>query len=245
MAFSKTFQPAVPTGSDLVSDVDTFITDFKVGINERLCLEHYNLTTSAPNAGSATDSAATAQGRHIPGKCSVCYVGATGDLPASPPTGALAYDTTLGQLVVAAGGAWSTGQVIGSRVAFRAERTAASISAPAGIKLTFTSETFDYGAGWDVTNSKYVVPITGVYSFNYAIAASSCPYKTQGTLRKNNVDISGAYGMAYSGEPTNASMINASVLIDCTLGDVIELWWLYEAGTSKSVSAVISGFKVI
>jgi hypothetical protein len=245
MAFSKTFQPAVPTGSDLVSDVDTFITDMKVGINERLCLEHYNLTTSAPNAGSATDTAATAQGRHIPGGCSVCFVGATGSLPASPPTGALAYDTTLGQLVVAAGGAWATGQVIGSRVAFRAVKNAVSVTAPSGIKLTFDSETFDYGAGWSVADSKYVVPITGVYCFHYNILANYVQSKIQGTLRKNNVEMPGSYAMSYTPNITNVSMTNGSALFDCTAGDVIELWYLNESGTANILSAVISGFKVI
>ena len=69
--FSAPFNPTGPVGSDYANKLDSFIReDTKVAINERLALEHQDMET-----GSSDPDSPTAQGRHIPGKVGVLFVG--------------------------------------------------------------------------------------------------------------------------------------------------------------------------
>ena len=103
-AFSKTFNPAVPGGDDAANNGDDVIRDDKTAMNERIMLEHYDLT------GALTKENVKAPGRARPGLIGVCYTGtaaqlaaikATNATPASingqtaygPGDGALAYNT--------------------------------------------------------------------------------------------------------------------------------------------------------
>ena len=106
--FSKDYELTGPVGSDLASDIDTMIKDgSKSATAERIALEHVPLDSSATGANDKNNP--NAQGRHIPGMVSVLLSGTTAEIAQfvsdnQPPTGtgigtgAIALDTTLGQL---------------------------------------------------------------------------------------------------------------------------------------------------
>lgn len=250
MAFAKTFNPATPVGTDLVSDVDTFITDFKQSLLERYALEHYNLTTSSPNAGNTLDTASDAQGRHIPGKVSVCYIGTTTQINAltGMVLGALAYDTTLGCFRVYNGSDWTSNVLGGGSYAFKVIQSPTYLVSPSGAKIIFTSESFDVGScivvGSGATQSRFIAAVDGKYQFNYSCYAPSTTGKTQLYLRKNGSNVVGSECMGFTTDSSNSSMCNGSYLLELSANDYVELWWLYETGSGKNVGATLSGFKV-
>lgn len=106
MAFAKNLDPTVPASTDNANALDTFITDFKVAVNERMALEHQDLST-----GSSTDTADTAQGRHIPGKVSAVYCATAAQIAAYTTgvhKGAVAYGTDTQKLYIYDGASWTT-----------------------------------------------------------------------------------------------------------------------------------------
>lgn len=63
----------------------------------------------------------------------------------------------------------SSGRVITqSNPAFRAEKRASHQTVDDGVttKITFEHSAFDTGSNYDTANSKYVIPISGIYHFN-------------------------------------------------------------------------------
>ena len=99
--FLKRWFTGVKTHTEKPTELDTYIQDRLIAIQERLALEHHTFDNS--NLDSAL---ATAPGRHKPGSVSACYVGATA--PASPSIGCMYYDTDVGQFYVYNGTSWIT-----------------------------------------------------------------------------------------------------------------------------------------
>lgn len=244
MAFAKTFDPSKPLGSDLVSDIDTIVGANNAAIVERLALEHYNLTTSAPNAGSATDTEATAQGRHIPGKCGVVYIGTTSQITALGATiaGCLAYDTTLGRLVIYGSGGWVT-YGVGAGYRFAAARASAVLGGSGTVQVTGLVESLDLGANF--ASDAFTVPVTGDYIFNYMVRTVGATGQLDAMLYKTGVVISGTGASSYSPSSSNTTDVNGcSGILSLTAGDVITLWWRYESTHNRYVSASFSGYKI-
>lgn len=241
--FTKKFDVSSPAGSDLISSGDDNIRDFKTALGERIGLEHQPFLNALGDMTSAS-----AQGRHKPGYTSAVYIGTTAQINAltGMTSGCLAFDTDLNVLKIY-GTDWTTRVVGTGNHAFAMRKTTGTMVATIPTKVTFDIEDFDYGSGADLVNSKYVVPITGVYLFQFAATALATTYKTQVALYKNNASLgtsASAYGMAFTTESSNSSMANGSALLSLTAGDYIELFWLHENGGTKTVYATLSGFKV-
>jgi len=241
--FTKAFNVSSPAGSDLISAGDDNIRDFKTAVGERIGLEHYPFLNALGDMTSAS-----AQGRHKPGYTSAVYIGTTLQIAAlsGMTSGCLAFDTDLNVLKIYSGSDWTTRTVGTGNHAFCLRKTTGTMVATTNTKVTFDVEDFDLGGAADLANSKYVVPVTGIYLFQFATSASSTTYKTQASIYKNGtwVGIPSAVAMAYTLEGTNVSMINGSTLLSLTANDYIELFWLHENGGTKTVTATLSGFKV-
>ena len=168
MAFVKTFNEAVPAASDNASDAPTHIKDFKIGVNERYELEHNAF--DAAGAGQDTSTADNAQGRHIPGKVSCLFSGATGALPTGVVEGAIALDTTHKIFKRYTSGAWTPHHYV---PVFRAAKT----STQAVTASTATTVTWDGTAIIDncsgLTDNTYVAPVTGIYRVSTRLGISS------------------------------------------------------------------------
>lgn len=243
MAFtSPAFDPAKPAGTDLVSDVDTFIKDFKVQVLERQLLEHYSYLTTGTNAGSATDTAATAHGRHIPGKCGVVYVGTTAQIAALTGTtpGCIAYDTDKGQLVIYGGGTWSS---YGSlpRLAFKGYASSAQTYATASVnqKVLFHTQAFDYGnvfvPGIGTTDSRFTVVTDGVYSLSASAGLNGSATGMLDVFIRKNGTTAVATGTNSAVNSTNRSHVFIQSLISAVAGDYFEVVMYYEGGSSRAM----------
>ena len=242
MAFSQTFQPTKPLGTDLVSDIDAIVGANNAALVERLALEHYNLTESAPNAGSPTSTAATAEGRHIPGMCGVVFIGTTTQitaLGASIP-GCIAYDTTLGKLVIYGNSGWVT-YGVGAGYRFSATRASAVLAGTNNVQVTGLTESLDLGDNF--ASDAFTVPVSGEYVFNYNITCVGTAGQVDGMLHLGASPLSGSASSFY-GNYTNTSHINGSCMVTLVAGNVITLWWRYESTHNKAVSAVFSGYKI-
>jgi len=124
--FVKTFSISTPPGTDRADTLDTTLQDDKNALNERMALEHVDLTTTI---AGGTSSVAGASGRHKPGYVSAVLVCPTASLPASPIDGTIAYDTTVGKLKIAYGGSWETYALSGS--------VASTVEVPVGVILPY------------------------------------------------------------------------------------------------------------
>lgn len=97
--YTNAWDKTLPLGTEAISQGDDRIRELKAALEERLATEH-----SDPS-GSSGDALI----KHLAGRCSVFYYGATADIAAltSPPQYAVAWDTTLQALKVYTGAAWS------------------------------------------------------------------------------------------------------------------------------------------
>jgi hypothetical protein len=99
--FLKRWYTGLKTATTTPTLLETHVQDTTIGVQERLALEHQPFTN-----GVLDTSLATAGGRHVPGKCSVCSYGTTA--PSSPTAGSLWYDTTTSTFKVYNGSTWLT-----------------------------------------------------------------------------------------------------------------------------------------
>jgi hypothetical protein len=237
--FAQTYTPAVPVSTDLVSNTDTYFREFKVSVQERVALEHYDFVS-----GSGTKEAVTAQGRHKPGYVQAVFVGTSAQIAAltGMTLGCLAYDTTLGALLIY-GTTWSTYQ-IGSVSIFQMTKTTGNLTFSPGatIKVTFNNIPIP-GTGADLVNSQFVVPVTGNYLFTFC---TSFP----GTINKTSCGVAvggtptGASAMAYTLDGSNISVANGTSILPLTAGNVITMWARYETPLTIGITAYFSGYKI-
>lgn len=99
--FLKRWFTGVKTHTEIPTELDTYIQDRLIAIQERMGLEHQTFVNSDLDMTKAT-----ASGRHIPGAIGACAVGTTA--PASPVTGSIYFNTTVGKFYVYNGSTWVT-----------------------------------------------------------------------------------------------------------------------------------------
>lgn len=124
------------------------------------------------------------------------------------------------------------------RVKFNANTPAINISANTEISWnTYGSVDFDIGSHFDLANSKYVVPITGLYQINLQIAIESVQSST-GIYAYVNVNGSNLY-MGSISDPQGGGYETSrySGLLSFTAGDEIKT----QCRTITDTSVVIRG----
>lgn len=172
--FTQDFDPTTPQGSDSAYQGDDMFRDDKTALNERYALEHIDLTTSG--SGDSKDIAG-ASGRHNPGKVSAVYIGTTAQITAlgTVYSGSLAIDTDTKELKIHNGTNWTTYRIVvdthASHYAFSGARTTnQSLTGGTNRKISLNVDEYDYGSVFDhVTNYRFTVPVTGIWSINAQI----------------------------------------------------------------------------
>jgi hypothetical protein len=135
--FINTFDPTRPVGSDFARYGQQEIRKTRSALQERLDLEHYG-----PGLGNQTPSAATADGRHRPGKTSVVLLDTQANILLTTPTGsmgALAFSTDTRVMFIWNGTNWTTNKVSGDSFGITPiDLTSAPvvITNPSGVSLT-------------------------------------------------------------------------------------------------------------
>lgn len=161
--FSKDWDESVPAGSDIANQLDTFVQDMKIAIDERFELEHYALDDSG---SGDDDTAATAAGRHKPGYVQAVLVDTWTNLSAiTPKSGDLAYDTTNSRLLVGNGTNWTTYPVGSDTLIgfYATESSNQSITANTHTKLTFGTEEYDTNS--DFASNRHTPTVAGYYCY--------------------------------------------------------------------------------
>jgi hypothetical protein len=94
--FGNDFTLTKPAGANNANQIDDLLAEQWTGLDAAISLEHQSIV----HASSDDPDDTSAAGRHVPGKVSVVFKGATTEISAltSVGTGALAYDTTTNEL---------------------------------------------------------------------------------------------------------------------------------------------------
>lgn len=124
----------------------------------------------------------------------------------------------------------SSGRVITqANPAFRAEKRASHQTVSDGIttKITFEHSAFDTGSNYDTTNSKYVIPISGIYHFDVlcrAIGDSSTLDFAILYLYVNGSHHTDIIQLNLAVNQLNNSHIGGSCTLSLTANDYVEIY---------------------
>ena len=107
-AYTYSMLESKPQGSDIANQLDTFIQNWRKGLNERYEVEHYGLDDAG--TGQDDSSSADAQGRHRPGKVACVLIDTNSNIDAltGMVKGSIAYDTDANALLLHDGTDWDS-----------------------------------------------------------------------------------------------------------------------------------------
>ena len=137
--------------------------------------------------------------------------------------------TTNGNLVLSPNG---TGYLAPKRVpAFHAYNAGSqTLSDAAWGKVTLNATVFDTTSDWDTSNSYFVVPVAGIYSFttciNWTTNSASGGYMYSKITRYRSGSGTDFHTTGYKLDATSMladTQINGTVLIDCEANDQVEM----------------------
>ena len=133
----------------------------------------------------------------------------------------------------------ANGYKAASPIMFAAKKTSnQSISSLTWTKVVFEAESFDYGGGFDLSNDKFVVPVTGIYVLNYHIRVNA------GTDNYFSFSINGTRGYYWQERRSTSDTITGttSQLISLTQNDYVEVYaYTANAGTITATENFFSG----
>lgn len=226
-AFSKDFDPTRPTGSERANTADDQFRDDKTAVNERLSLEHYDLTNDV------TKENMQAPGRAIPGVIGVVRKGTTVERSAFSQSsadgqtiynrgnGALWYDTTDATLY-RWDGTSETWEAVG-----RPNSTTSSVTVsglPAGYpKISAGSSTAALATmfGLNCTGVRFSTTRTALVSlFAVRNSTTNVQWGFMGTINSGVMDSSGTNDWLQSG----FGVASSATLEAHAAGDSCQVW---------------------
>lgn len=246
---AKEFNVNTPADGDPAIDGDDQFRDDKTALDERYALEHQSLQAAA---GVDLDTA-TAPGRHIPGKVSVCEIDTLTNIQAltGMVTGAMAYDITNDRLLIYNGADWTTYPIVSgvgdmaNALAFRAYKAAAqSVSASSWTKLRFDTEDYDSGSKYDhVTNYRYTPVTLGIYHLS-ACGVFPMSYTQRGGViaiyKNGSVYAIGSQG-TWGYDAASSTRINSVVSTDVEVDNAADYFEVYARHYSTSSVSMTGG----
>lgn len=172
MAWNKSY----PTSDTKIRDLPDILSNNFEAIEEALDVEHDTLTSGT-------------SGHHRAGGIGIIFEGTTAAITAlsSPPSGALAYDTTIGYLRKYTGSEWVV--MTDSHPRMRAYKSANSTAASAstqtstGDYVIFDTEDYDELSEYDHTTGIFTAAACGLYHIILSVAVcASAPILTSSAV---------------------------------------------------------------
>lgn len=121
----------------------------------------------------------------------------------------------------------------------RGSGTVAKSSTASYSKLVWNSTVLNVGSCFNLANSRFIAPVDGLYSFSFALAATTSAGGPEVSIYKNgSVEISNlaiGYGAEYNSFGTSFPMVLDS-------GESIEIWWQNNNNVSVSIDRSRSTF---
>jgi len=143
--------------------------------------------------------------------------------------------------------------VIPSFFAYRGTGDATDINYTASTKVTFDTERYDNGGCFDLPNSKFIVPVTGLYQLNWQVRTSNSasattifsPLHLNGEAHwGNNLYL---YASVDDPQGGNINSPSTSVTIELTANDELEVFIRTAGDTTSKVNGAgtfFSGFLI-
>lgn len=151
-----------------------------------------------------------------------------------------AIQTIKGKSMSLTGNA-ATGIILTNPYKFSVYRAAAQNSTGGAFaRVNFDTKEFDTGNNYDATtNYRFVVPVNGFYSFNWAVRAAITSSNTVASLYKNGVEFKRGVELAATGlgESTGSAFVQA------TAGDYFEIFVFASNTAGLGLGAVTTYFQ--
>lgn len=135
--------------------------------------------------------------------------------------------------------------VLSNRIAFHAYSTAGVNVSSTPVKVQLAGERFNFGGGFDFANSRFVVPVDGVYQLNVdgSIGSPGAGTFVSTQLWLNGGSFAGRTLVAQGNSGANTPRLTLSHAVQLAVGDVLEVYSTSSTGPD-SATAGFSGFLV-